>query len=188
VKLLSDPYYEEERSLDGLAEPKQPTADGEVKPVLRHFEADYGGAETASESGIAKRRLYLVAPSNGKTWTERDLEKAEPWDPYSTTFFSQLPYWLARQKTASLTAKVVYARLVVYKGWKRTAFPTRKELAECLGLSVRQVDDAIRQLKKFGLIRTRRRGLGKPNTYEFLKHEWIQEDDLTPKGKKLWPS
>jgi hypothetical protein len=104
------------------------------------------------------------------------------WDPYGATRFAQMPKHLMRRKEVSSDAKLVYAALVDAKGDKKLAWPSRKALAEACGLTVDQVARALAELKKLGLIRAERRGMGKTNLYTFLPPQWVEQVDYTRRG------
>lgn len=96
--------------------------------------------------------------------------------------FAPLPNWLLSRKEISLTAKVIYARLLQYKGKKDHAYPGRQQLADECGLGVRTLERAIEELKKFDLIIVKRRGHTRSNMYTFPLHIWMSDN------KKYKPS
>lgn len=75
-------------------------------------------------------------------------------------------------------AKMCYGRLARYAGKDSLCFPGIKTIAKEIGVSRRAADDYLKELKNFGLIESRRRGLGKSNIYYFLDHGAL-EDTLT---------
>lgn len=85
--------------------------------------------------------------------------------------------WLLARSEISLGAKIVYARLVRFYNRKNGyAWPTLEELAKAVGLSSREVQRCLAELRECGLIESERPGLGKSNRYFFLDHEWMHED------------
>ncbi len=75
-------------------------------------------------------------------------------------------------------AKICYGRLARFMGKKMFCFPGIGKLASEMGVKKRAVDNYIKELKDFGLIETKRRGLGQSNLYYFLDHE-VLRDALT---------
>lgn len=85
------------------------------------------------------------------------------------------PNWLLRRKEVTMSAKVLYGRLIQYCNPEGVAFPKIPELAEEVGLSERQVGRVLAELEANNLIRSRQRGFKQSNEYRFLWHEWISE-------------
>ena len=87
-----------------------------------------------------------------------------------TDTFSILPNRIARMDI-SMGAKVCYARLNQYAGKRGRAFPKVVTLAAEIGASERQTRRYIVELKERGLIRVRRRGLGRSNVYRLADYK-----------------
>jgi hypothetical protein len=90
--------------------------------------------------------------------------------------FAPLPNWILSRKEISITAKLIYARLLQYKGKKDHAYPRRQELADECGLELKTVARALRELKKFNLILAKRRGHTQSNIYTFPLHPWMADE------------
>jgi len=98
--------------------------------------------------------------------------------------FSPLPNWILSRKEISSNAKMIYARLLQYKGKKDHAYPRRQELADECGLEVKTVARGLQELKKNNLIFAERRGNARSNAYKFLVHPWMS-DGKTYKSKSV---
>lgn len=156
----------------------------EPRPQFRSIREAFG--DQTGDAGGPRSHLHLIGSDDAEPFVPANPDEAAAWDPYVATWYVQLPKWILRRTELTPAAKLIYARLIGYKGGKEFAYPSREQLADSVGLSVRQVDDAIRNLKKHGLIRVTRRGLTKSNLYSFLRSPWIEESDLTPGGKRRW--
>ena len=93
------------------------------------------------------------------------------------------PEWLMRVPGGqlSMNAKMVYGKLFQ---WDQSGTKTdrgAKEVGLALGISLRKVARALRELKKVGLIETTKRFTGY-NDIEFLDHEWM---DVSLAGQGL---
>lgn len=97
-------------------------------------------------------------------------------DPFRLFTGAFVPNWLACRKEVSPGAKLAYARLCQYSGrdGDGVARPPQEELADELGVSARTAWDYLKELAELGLIEIERVGLGKPNLYKFLWHEWME--------------
>lgn len=89
-----------------------------------------------------------------------------------------VPNWLLRRKEISQGAKLLYGRLSQYAGKNGKAYPKMATLADEVGVSRQQASTYMNELLSHKLIKKERRGLGKPNTYHFLNHEWIEFRDV----------
>jgi hypothetical protein len=99
-----------------------------------------------------------------------------PWRMWHGAF---VPEWLCREKGASPGAKLTYGRLCRYAGKKGFATPTQDEIAEEVGVEIRQLQRYVAELKKIGLIEVEQRGLNQPNVYRFPAHPWMGFPDTS---------
>jgi hypothetical protein len=83
--------------------------------------------------------------------------------------FFQCPEEVLKIKGLSWRAKCIYERLLCYARQKEVCFPGHARLAVDLGKSVDTIQRGLRELKDFGLITWRRRGLTKTNIYTIVK-------------------
>ena len=95
------------------------------------------------------------------------------YNPYKKFVGSFIPNWLLCRKEVSQGAKLCFARLAQYAGRDGLAFPMMETLAKELGVSRQQISTYLNQLEKYKLVKRKRIGLGKSNTYYFLEHEWF---------------
>jgi Mn-dependent DtxR family transcriptional regulator len=94
-------------------------------------------------------------------------------NPYKLFNGSYVPEWLMERKEISPGAKLCYARLARFAGKDGSCFPRRKTLSDAIGVSQRQADRYINELKKYDLIGVEQTGFGKPNQYYFYSHKWM---------------
>ena len=87
--------------------------------------------------------------------------------------FTQVPNFLLKSKKLSSGDKMAFAMLLSYAWQNDSCFPGQERLAEDMGLSERSVRTNLKSLEANGLLKIRRRGLGKTNLYEL---------DLKPPG------
>lgn len=101
-------------------------------------------------------------------------------NPYKKFNGIHIPEGITKIPISKLShgAKICYGRLARYAGKNGLCFPGIKTLAKEIGVGERATDDYLRELKKIGLIESRRRGLGKSNIYYFLDHD-VLKDTLT---------
>jgi len=95
-------------------------------------------------------------------------------NPYKMFRFSPLHDWLIERPEVSSSAKIVYARLAKFSGKNGKAFPKQTTLAKKVGLKERQVRNCLSELVEHKLLKAVRQGMGKPNYYLFLHHEWME--------------
>ncbi len=79
--------------------------------------------------------------------------------------FTQIPNTILRREDLSPGAKLTYMALLSYSWQKGSCFPGQDTLAEDLGVSRRSVITYLQHLQKSGLLKIKRRGLGKTNVY-----------------------
>lgn len=89
--------------------------------------------------------------------------------------FAPVPNWIMVRKELSPGAKLHYGRLRQYQGKHISGWPKLETLAKEEGCSVRQIQNYNKELIKFKLIQTTRRGLSKSNLYVLLDHEWKRD-------------
>jgi len=94
-------------------------------------------------------------------------------NPYKQFHGSFVPEWLMEREEISPGAKLCYARLARFAGKDGHCFPKRDKIAKGIGVSDRQVGRYISELCNYNLIEYKKMGLGKPNEYRFLLHEWM---------------
>ena len=94
-------------------------------------------------------------------------------NPYKQFIGSFIPEWLEERSEISPGAKICYARLARFAGKDGSCYPKRDTIAKSIGISERQVDRYIKELKNQGLIDVRQLGLGRNNEYIFYWHEWM---------------
>src|SRR6266542_4273868 len=83
--------------------------------------------------------------------------------------FAQVPRPVLRAKGLSVKAKLLYVALLDYAWQKGSCFPGHATLAADLDVSIDTVQRALGELKVFGLISWKRRGLNQPNVYYLLR-------------------
>lgn len=86
-----------------------------------------------------------------------------------------IPNWLLCRTEITMSAKVVYGRLLQYCNDDGLAWPKIATIAQEVGLSSRQCIRILGELEQTGLIQVVRRGESLSNEYSFLWHEWISE-------------
>jgi hypothetical protein len=78
-----------------------------------------------------------------------------------------------QRKEISAGAKLCYGRLARFAGKDGSCYPKRETLANAIGVSQRQVDRYINELKKYNLIGVGQTGKKRPNEYFFYESEWM---------------
>jgi predicted transcriptional regulator len=103
----------------------------------------------------------------------------EHFNPYKKFVFIPVPEFLL---DTDLTpgAKLLYGLLVKCNGKNNVCIPTHRYLAKTLKVSERQISNYITELKDFGLIEVRRRGLNKSNQYYFKVHPLMMPEGTEP--------
>lgn len=95
------------------------------------------------------------------------------YNPHRLFVGSFVPNWLLSREEVSANAKLIFARLAQYAGEGGQAFPFQKTLCKEVGLPDSTTRRALTELVNFKLIESCQQGLGKPNSYFFLKHAWM---------------
>ncbi len=98
-------------------------------------------------------------------------------DPLSAGGFTQLPNCVLNDPQISLSAKVIYAKLLSYAWFNNFVFPGQERMATDIGAGKRTVVRAVAELEKVGYLDVQRRGLGLTNRY-VLRYK------VNQKGKK----
>lgn len=126
----------------------------------------------------------------------------DAFNPYKVFQGCFAPYWLLEYPDLSTGAKLCYIRLMGYAGKDGFCYPSTDTLAASLGISERQTRYYTQELIEKKFMESRRRGLGKTNSYRFLWHQAIEEkianvseepddDQGAPGGQgpnSLWPN
>lgn len=107
---------------------------------------------------------------------DEEIRAGEPYNPWKRFHGSFVPNWLLRRSEVTPGAKLCFARLTQYAGMNGECYPNIDTLAEEIGLSRRQTDRYLAELKRFNLIRAERKGFGRTNRYTFLWHAWAEVD------------
>jgi hypothetical protein len=94
-------------------------------------------------------------------------------NPYKKFHGSFMPEWLLPRKKISAGAKLCYARLARFSGKNGKCYPKIEKIADALGVSKRQCKTYLKELRDQQLIESEQQGLGKPNQYFFLDHQWM---------------
>ena len=100
---------------------------------------------------------------------ERQNIILEGLDPVAAGGFTQLPNCVLNDKTISLSAKVIYAKLPSYAWHNHSVYPGQETMAEEIGAGKRTVVRAVAELEKAGYLEVQRRGQGLTNKY-VLRH------------------
>ena len=93
----------------------------------------------------------------------------EGFDPVSAGGFTQVPNCIINDKQLSLSAKLVYAKLLSYAWNNNRVFPGQERMAEEIGATRKTIYTAITELQKAGYLEVERRGQGLTNRY-ILRH------------------
>src|SRR5688572_23065540 len=84
--------------------------------------------------------------------------------------YTKVPNTILKRRDISPGAKLTYVMLLSYAHKQDRCFPGQKRLADDIGAGVRSVIRYMQELVKEGLLRVKRRGLGKTNVYYLA--EW----------------
>lgn len=91
-----------------------------------------------------------------------------------------IPVWLLKRSEISSGAKFIYGLLAHLCGFGSEVInQDRRTLGNGVGLTVKQVDRCIKELKLCGLIGIIQRGLTMPNSYVFFYHGWMDMEPAT---------
>ena len=120
------------------------------------------------------------------------MQVGELYNPKGVFAGVWIPDSLVRCPDLSLGAKVAFGRLCWHIGENGQVFPSQPTLAEEIGVSLRSVEEYLRELELFGLIKKQR--AGRITYYHFPWHSLLEESlkikqphpgvDLENKAKK----
>lgn len=94
--------------------------------------------------------------------------------------FTQIPNTILRRPEITPGAKLTYMLLLSYAWQQDSCFPGQATLAEDLGAGRRSVIRYLQELQERGLLRVKRRGLGKTNVYTLTKWNEPRSARLAP--------
>lgn len=97
--------------------------------------------------------------------------------------FSQIPRIVLKAQGLSLQAKTIYALLLDYAWQKGSCFPGQIRLARDLGIHRNTVQKYLTELKDFGLVEWKRRGINKTNIYYLLPLDFLHTRDSDAQGR-----
>lgn len=97
------------------------------------------------------------------------------YNPFRQYVGAFIPNWLLERTEISSHAKLVFARLAQFAGRGGESFPYQKTLCEEIGLADSTMRKALAELVKFRILESVQNGLGRPNSYFFLRHEWMKD-------------
>jgi len=101
------------------------------------------------------------------------MQNGELYNPYKVFVGIFIPNLIVQDKKLSVGAKLTFGVMCQFAGKNGVCYPKQGAIAERLGVSKRQAQRYIEELKKEGYIRVSQQGLTKPNIYSFLwKKEW----------------
>lgn len=116
---------------------------------------------------VLENLQILCRPCNSSK-RERE-EKTVRWGSTVWQFgFTMIPNKVMLEAPLSPTAFRVYVLLLHFAHRPNDEWPGQEGLARAAQCSERTIRDSVRELEKEGLLRTRRRGLGKTNVYVLL--------------------
>ncbi len=89
-----------------------------------------------------------------------------------------IPCWLIQVPIKQITpgSKLLYGRLSQWSTEKGQVFRSAPQLSEELGVSVRQIERQIKELKQLNLIGTFQPQAGGLNHFEFYDHPWMHNE------------
>jgi len=96
--------------------------------------------------------------------------------------FSQIPRIVLKAQGLSLQSKTIYALLLDYAWQKGSCFPGQTRLSKDLGVHRNTVQKYLTELKDFGLIKWKRRGVNKTNIYYILPLDFLHEQHSDAQG------
>ena len=82
--------------------------------------------------------------------------------------FTQIPRYILSDHKLTFGARLTYAVLLSYAWQEGSCFPGQGRLASDLGVTRRMISKYLAELKRFGYISWKRRGMGKTNIYYIL--------------------
>src|SRR5258707_15589685 len=103
----------------------------------------------------------------GETATFKDRQNIvlEGFDPISAGGFTPIPNCVLNDAKISLSAKVIYAKLLSYAWQNERVFPGQERMAQEIGAGKRTIVRAVAELEKVGYLEVQRRGQGLTNIY-----------------------
>ena len=104
------------------------------------------------------------------------MKVGEPYAPFRYFTGPIIPLSLLSYRGISAAAKLCLGRLMMYASRETFCFPSQKELAKELGVTIRSVHEYLSELEADGFILIRQNGLNKSNTYQLLGHRVFCED------------
>ena len=99
------------------------------------------------------------------TFKNRQNIILEGFDPVSAGGFTQVPNAVLNDPKISLSAKVIYAKLLSYAWHNESVFPGQERMAQEIGAGKRTVVRAVAELERVGYLEVQRRGQGLTNRY-----------------------
>lgn len=96
--------------------------------------------------------------------------------------FSQIPRIVLKAQGLSLQAKTIYALLLDYAWQKGSCFPGQTRLSKDLGVHRNTVQKYLTELKEFGLVKWKRRGVNKTNIYYLLPLDFLHTQNSDAQG------
>lgn len=88
----------------------------------------------------------------------------------------------------SRDARLLYCQLLRHCGKDNTCYPSQIFLGISMGCSSRMVRIYLDELITFGLIRSKRRGFNRPNTYEVCKNPILERNYISPMDGQAYSS
>lgn len=123
---------------------------------------------------------------NRAAYTTQD-ERIEILDPSLRAGFTQLPRPVLRAKGLSRNAKTLYALLLDYAWQDGSCFPGQHRLATDLDISTDTLKRDLDELRRYGLITWRQRGMTKTNVYYILPLDECPKLDLSARERLATP-
>lgn len=111
--------------------------------------------------------------SETSRFKERQNIILQGFDPVSASGFTQLPNCVLNDKHISLSAKVIYAKLLSYAWHNNAVFPGQETMAVEIGAGKRTIVRAVAELERVGYLEVQRRGLGLTNRY--ILHHTVKQ-------------
>ena len=99
------------------------------------------------------------------TFKDRQNIVLDGFDPISAGGFTQIPNCVLNDTKISLSAKVIYAKLLSYAWHNQYVFPGQERMAQDVGAGKRTIVRAVAELEKVGYLEVQRRGQGLTNIY-----------------------
>mgnify|MGYP001613579724 FL=1 len=89
-----------------------------------------------------------------------------------------IPKWLIERKEISASAKVIYAELTFLwdKADESGVETGRRDIAKATGMSIKQIDGGLAELKLVKLLEAEKDGFQKPNNYSFFRHVLMKSE------------